>query len=91
MEMRTFGESEVRAVAAPETCSGLDALLLQCLIGAASGDDALAPAGRPSGYLRAVDLAENGPGSLLVPMRSVRCLDTPRVGGRSGHIGFLSV
>jgi hypothetical protein len=44
---REIGESQVRTAAAAETCSGLDALLLQSLIGGASGRDALAPAGRP--------------------------------------------
>ena len=38
--------SQVRTAAAPDTCSGLDALLLQLLLGGASGRNALAPAGR---------------------------------------------
>lgn len=41
------GESQVRTAAASETCFGLEVLLLQCLVGAASVYDALAPAGRP--------------------------------------------
>ena len=43
------GESQVRTAAATDTCSGLDALLLQSLLAGASGRDALAPAGRPEG------------------------------------------
>ena len=37
----------MRTAAATETCFGLDTLLLQSLIGEATGRDALAPAGRP--------------------------------------------
>jgi hypothetical protein len=48
---RARGESQVQTAAAPETCFRLDALLLQCLVGAASVHHALAPAGRPIGSL----------------------------------------
>ncbi len=41
------GESQVWTAAATDTCSGLEALLLQSLFAGASDRDALAPAGRP--------------------------------------------
>jgi hypothetical protein len=46
--MRAFGENEVRAGAATDTCSCLDALLLQSLFAGASVATRLAPAGRPN-------------------------------------------
>jgi len=44
--MHTFGESQVRTAGATDTCSGLDALLMQSLFAGVSGRDALPPAGR---------------------------------------------
>lgn len=44
-----IGESQVQTAAATDTCSGLNALLLQSLFAGASGRDGLAPAGRPTG------------------------------------------
>ena len=45
--VRACGESQVQTAAATDTCSGLDALLLQSRFAGASGCDALARAGRP--------------------------------------------
>ena len=56
--------SQVRTAAAPETCSGVDALLLRLLIGGATGRDAQAPAGG----------AERVPATAC----SIDCLSPPR-------------
>jgi hypothetical protein len=67
--MRTCGESQVWTTAATETCSSVDALLLQALVGGAIGRKALlvllAPSKEPQSQLagRAACLLGGGTGA----------------------------